>query len=273
MERGWKPNVEICPPCPRCGSSNTKFCYYNNYSLTQPRYFCKGCRRYWTKGGSLRNIPVGGGCRKTRRARSVRISDTVSSQNFLAHGGVGTNGYGGRGNIETRSSCDGGSSMVQQPSNIDLQQVYANFLNQRPQGTDDHEQMHDHVFHSEVDPMLTFGFPTIPNMEMEFGATNYGSNLESFLGEGNGMQFCGYNSIFNNHEEEQEKHDYFGTSGVSNCGLPPLPGEELGWSESNIGFSDNVVNHRIDEPEGHISGEGSVKMFDLPENTETIFRP
>lgn len=59
----------VAPPCPRCASSNTKFCYYNNYSLSQPRYFCKGCRRYWTKGGSLRNIPVGGGCRKRSRSR------------------------------------------------------------------------------------------------------------------------------------------------------------------------------------------------------------
>lgn len=32
------------------------------------RYFCKGCRRYWTQGGSLRNVPVGGGCRKNKRA-------------------------------------------------------------------------------------------------------------------------------------------------------------------------------------------------------------
>ncbi|XP_010541352.1 PREDICTED: dof zinc finger protein DOF5.3 [Tarenaya hassleriana] len=56
--------------CPRCDSANTKFCYYNNYSLSQPRYFCKSCRRYWTKGGTLRNIPVGGGCRKNRRSSS-----------------------------------------------------------------------------------------------------------------------------------------------------------------------------------------------------------
>ncbi|KAF6143412.1 hypothetical protein GIB67_029581 [Kingdonia uniflora] len=52
--------------CPRCDSPNTKFCYYNNYNLTQPRHFCKTCRRYWTKGGSLRNIPIGGGCRKNK---------------------------------------------------------------------------------------------------------------------------------------------------------------------------------------------------------------
>ncbi|XP_047312194.1 dof zinc finger protein DOF3.1-like [Impatiens glandulifera] len=52
--------------CPRCDSPNTKFCYYNNYNLTQPRHFCKTCRRYWTKGGALRNVPIGGGCRKNR---------------------------------------------------------------------------------------------------------------------------------------------------------------------------------------------------------------
>ncbi|KAG6412320.1 hypothetical protein SASPL_124996 [Salvia splendens] len=55
--------------CPRCDSLNTKFCYYNNYNLSQPRHFCKSCRRYWTKGGVLRNVPVGGGCRKTKRSK------------------------------------------------------------------------------------------------------------------------------------------------------------------------------------------------------------
>ncbi|KAL8468056.1 hypothetical protein ACS0TY_031346 [Phlomoides rotata] len=67
------PNHHNQPPppqkCPRCESSNTKFCYYNNYSLSQPRYFCKACRRYWTHGGTLRNVPVGGGCRKSKRPK------------------------------------------------------------------------------------------------------------------------------------------------------------------------------------------------------------
>ncbi|KAK9810421.1 hypothetical protein WJX72_010419 [[Myrmecia] bisecta] len=31
--------------CPRCDSEETKFCYYNNYNVKQPRYFCKGCQR------------------------------------------------------------------------------------------------------------------------------------------------------------------------------------------------------------------------------------
>ncbi|XP_010052293.2 dof zinc finger protein DOF4.4 [Eucalyptus grandis] len=65
--------------CPRCDSMNTKFCYYNNYSLSQPRYFCKTCRRYWTHGGTLRNVPVGGGCRKAKRSKSSSSSSSTSA--------------------------------------------------------------------------------------------------------------------------------------------------------------------------------------------------
>ncbi|XP_028766619.1 dof zinc finger protein 1-like [Neltuma alba] len=65
--------------CPRCDSVNTKFCYYNNYSLSQPRYFCKTCKRYWTHGGSLRNIPIGGGCRKGKRTKSLSASSSSSA--------------------------------------------------------------------------------------------------------------------------------------------------------------------------------------------------
>ncbi|KAI8573744.1 hypothetical protein RHMOL_Rhmol01G0300100 [Rhododendron molle] len=68
LEKKPKPPQEQALKCPRCDSTNTKFCYYNNYSLTQPRYFCKSCKRYWTQGGTLRNVPVGGGCRKTKRS-------------------------------------------------------------------------------------------------------------------------------------------------------------------------------------------------------------
>ncbi|KAF0913812.1 hypothetical protein E2562_024898 [Oryza meyeriana var. granulata] len=58
-------------PCPRCESRETKFCYYNNYNTSQPRHFCKSCRRYWTKGGSLRNVPVGGGSRKSSSSSAI----------------------------------------------------------------------------------------------------------------------------------------------------------------------------------------------------------
>ncbi|XP_024976317.1 dof zinc finger protein DOF3.7-like [Cynara cardunculus var. scolymus] len=72
--------------CPRCDSSNTKFCYYNNYNLTQPRYFCKTCRRYWTRGGALRNVPIGGGCRKNKGTTiaSALAKQISSTENLKA---------------------------------------------------------------------------------------------------------------------------------------------------------------------------------------------
>ncbi|KAL9668938.1 hypothetical protein QQ045_006479 [Rhodiola kirilowii] len=66
--------------CPRCDSPNTKFCYYNNYNLSQPRHFCKTCRRYWTKGGALRNVPVGGGCRKNQKMKQRSLAGISNSR-------------------------------------------------------------------------------------------------------------------------------------------------------------------------------------------------
>ncbi|KAL6642878.1 hypothetical protein ACP70R_021059 [Stipagrostis hirtigluma subsp. patula] len=89
------------PPrqCPRCGSGNTKFCYYNNYSRTQPRYLCKACRRHWTEGGTLRDVPVGGG-RKNRRgakgtsgAGSARASASASATAAPASQGGGADTF------------------------------------------------------------------------------------------------------------------------------------------------------------------------------------
>lgn len=112
MERTRKSNIEQAPNCPRCASTNTKFCYYNNYSLSQPRYFCKACRRYWTKGGSLRNVPVGGGCRKSRRSRSTRKDDNTLQTPSPA--------------LEAPGAHD-----------IDLADVFAKYLNQGT--TNDHD--------------------------------------------------------------------------------------------------------------------------------------
>ncbi|XP_019053420.1 PREDICTED: dof zinc finger protein DOF5.4 [Nelumbo nucifera] len=75
-DRRLRPHPNQALKCPRCDSLNTKFCYYNNYNLSQPRHFCKSCRRYWTKGGVLRNVPVGGGCRKTKRSKPKPSPDT-----------------------------------------------------------------------------------------------------------------------------------------------------------------------------------------------------
>ncbi|XP_062222469.1 dof zinc finger protein 2-like isoform X1 [Phragmites australis] len=83
-ERRPRPQKEKALNCPRCNSTNTKFCYYNNYSLQQPRYFCKTCRRYWTEGGSLRNVPVGGGSRKNKRSSSSVSSAAAAAASTSA---------------------------------------------------------------------------------------------------------------------------------------------------------------------------------------------
>lgn len=62
-------------PCPRCSSMDTKFCYFNNYNINQPRHFCKKCQRYWTAGGAMRNVPVGAGRRKNK--------NVLAASNFL----------------------------------------------------------------------------------------------------------------------------------------------------------------------------------------------
>ncbi|XAR71250.1 hypothetical protein NMG60_11028428 [Bertholletia excelsa] len=70
-------------PCPRCNSMDTKFCYYNNYNVNQPRHYCKNCQRYWTAGGTMRNVPVGAGRRKNKNSTSHNRHITVpeASQN------------------------------------------------------------------------------------------------------------------------------------------------------------------------------------------------
>ncbi|XP_031116591.1 cyclic dof factor 1-like [Ipomoea triloba] len=75
-------------PCPRCNSKDTKFCYYNNYNVNQPRHFCKNCQRYWTAGGSMRNVPVGSGRRKNKASasnfRHIMVSDALHAAQFAS---------------------------------------------------------------------------------------------------------------------------------------------------------------------------------------------
>ncbi|PKA54318.1 Dof zinc finger protein DOF3.2 [Apostasia shenzhenica] len=72
-----EPNRERCP---RCSSLDTKFCYYNNYRTSQPRHFCRSCRRHWTLGGSIRNVPIGGASRKRHRANPYPKPAAVTDQ-------------------------------------------------------------------------------------------------------------------------------------------------------------------------------------------------
>ncbi|KAL8166819.1 hypothetical protein V2J09_008318 [Rumex salicifolius] len=109
LDRARMARVPLPEPglkCPRCDSSNTKFCYFNNYNLTQPRHFCKACRRYWTRGGALRNVPVGGRLRKNKRSKvraakssnpgqpsQIRNSTTNISPSVNTNGNGNGNGF------------------------------------------------------------------------------------------------------------------------------------------------------------------------------------
>ncbi|XP_050215214.1 dof zinc finger protein DOF3.6-like [Mercurialis annua] len=79
------PQPETALKCPRCDSTNTKFCYFNNYNLSQPRHFCKTCRRYWTRGGALRNVPVGGGCRRNKKSKSQSNNNSNSKPSSVSN--------------------------------------------------------------------------------------------------------------------------------------------------------------------------------------------
>lgn len=78
VERENKPPPNL--KCPRCGSTHTKFGYFNNHKTDQPRYLCKICKRYWTQGGKLRNVPFGGTKRCDKRIRDSSSSSCVVSK-------------------------------------------------------------------------------------------------------------------------------------------------------------------------------------------------
>ncbi|KAL7091396.1 hypothetical protein ACP275_12G103200 [Erythranthe tilingii] len=72
-------------PCPRCESMDTKFCYFNNYNVNQPRYFCRKCQRYWTCGGTMRNVPVGSGRRKNKNVVVQNYGHVIVQESGAGH--------------------------------------------------------------------------------------------------------------------------------------------------------------------------------------------
>ncbi|CAN4075621.1 unnamed protein product [Withania somnifera] len=91
-------------PCPRCNSMETKFCYYNNYNVNQPRHFCKKCQRYWTAGGTMRNVPAGSGRRKNKNSstssyRHIMVSDALQAARFEAANGMRLPTYRANGTV------------------------------------------------------------------------------------------------------------------------------------------------------------------------------
>ncbi|KAL5067558.1 hypothetical protein RYX36_018445 [Vicia faba] len=221
MESGWKATTEISPNCPRCGCSSTKFCYYNNYSLTQPRYFCKGCRRYWTKGGSLRNVPVGGGCRKNRRGNNKTLSDPILRTN----------------NVSSSTS----SSLLTEYTkpNIDLALVYANFLNQKPGSQ---KIGFDPLENSRILSNVEVGSSSLNLSELELGFKGCLNLHDQLLVSSTSTSVTHFGEFELDSMQTLPKDRVLHDDGCVNFELPPLPGEEdssshddhVMWSNSEM---------------------------------------
>lgn len=115
------PRPDYHVSCPRCKSDDTKFCYYNNYNIKQPRFYCKKCCRYWTEGGMLRNMSVGAGRRKSKGAKeriaaekaaagASRDNDGANVGTKRSRAGSGDpDANGARGKVTRTSKRDGSS--------------------------------------------------------------------------------------------------------------------------------------------------------------------
>ncbi|KAG5628661.1 hypothetical protein H5410_000378 [Solanum commersonii] len=253
MERGiWKSNVELVPTCPRCGSTNIKFCYYNNYSLTQPRYFCKGCRRYWTKGGSLRNVPIGGGCRKSRRGKS-------SSSTIHQHGLISRNlGHGvclNHTNIDHNQSNS--NSLDHHGPTVDLALNHQNL-----------ELSNDLLLPNQEGVLVAPSFEFSTMIDMEFMTSNLGQESRLI---GDGVYFSGihdekqnimnhsdvhddhYTNMNNVNDNNIINHDQLGNNYME---LPPLPSEDMMWSNNSHGHHDMVFPNDILSTSHNLSAGG-----------------
>ncbi|KAL3504389.1 hypothetical protein ACH5RR_034230 [Cinchona calisaya] len=224
MERRWKFNTESAPSCPRCASSNTKFCYYNNYSLSQPRYFCKGCRRYWTKGGSLRNVPVGGGCRRNRRSKSAR--QTVDRLGLTYR-------------MPSPGNTSDDSNSAINGSDIDLAAVFAKFLNQ-----DNSSNKVDKIDDVNQDQESSSSGSSCTSQDVPLGPLGTENQLENiifesqnsfdhFLIDGNYQMHEGFPPLCINPEDVEELLD-------QNCNafeLEAILGEEINGNDNNTMLS------------------------------------
>lgn len=221
--------------CPRCESTNTKFCYYNNYNLSQPRHFCKTCRRYWTKGGALRNVPVGGGCRRNnKRRKGNSVSKSPLKPNHNDHLQIGTGAAaGGSSSASANSSSNNGCTN----SNVNI--GMPNFPTQFPFVTSLHRH-NDNSYASEgIGSLLAKNMSnsTTTNVEFQLGSGS------SSIGNGNGGSLLISNGIgeqwrFPNslqiHQQQQYQQFPFLSNLQPQIGLFQFGGENNGEPQRNL---------------------------------------
>lgn len=208
--------------CPRCDSANTKFCYYNNYSLSQPRYFCKSCRRYWTKGGTLRNVPVGGGCRKNRRSSTSSSSAKRSTQD---------NAISNNNNIMT-------SPISSYDSSTDLSLAFARLQKQ----TNAHlgiDQEHDDNNNSSMSLMYNTGNISTTFLGFLENAPNHGL-FHNNMYYGNMGQFAEHGDLGMSYDQEMS----IGTSStIMTTTTATVKQEMCNMAQSSEGHDQNNNNN------------------------------
>lgn len=67
LQKTWKEPDSILP-CPCCNSMETKYCYYNNQNVSQPRKFCKSHLKNKKSDSRIRHINV------SEAVRAVQIN-------------------------------------------------------------------------------------------------------------------------------------------------------------------------------------------------------
>ncbi|KAJ6411467.1 hypothetical protein OIU84_008107, partial [Salix udensis] len=162
--------------CPRCDSLNTKFCYYNNYNLSQPRHFCKSCRRYWTKGGVLRNVPVGGGCRKTKRSKPKQNSTPSTASDTIT---TSTSRPQERDHMSSNShsSSESSSLTATNNSNANTAVEAVSALSDRTVGIFSEFGSFTNLIASTND--LSFGFSNTTNLQQQQGIEHHGQHNQN----------------------------------------------------------------------------------------------
>nr|GMD14153.1 dof zinc finger protein DOF2.4-like [Ipomoea batatas] len=160
-------------------------------SLTQPRHFCKTCRRYWTRGGALRSVPVGGGCRRNKRSKGgsqgAKSGPTDITGNFpqlppfmaaafqnLNHYGGSGGGLGGFPPPQMAATSGGGIGEM----GFHLPAVLSGF-----------EQPHPHT---NVYPFQSEGMEASPSVKMEENRQGLNNSTKQFLGTLENNQYWGW---------------------------------------------------------------------------------
>ncbi|KAF5734106.1 Dof zinc finger protein [Tripterygium wilfordii] len=240
--------------CPRCDSLNTKFCYYNNYNLSQPRHFCKNCRRYWTKGGVLRNVPVGGGCRKTKRSKAKPSSGNASSppraqqqQQQQQH----------EGNSNSHSSSE--SSNLTAVTNTTTATTACTI-----EGVSVQSASSASKFFANANPNPSFQ-PSLLEEGSDCGIFTEMGTFTSLITSSNEQLSYGFGNIQNQEELEQNREWHEQEQKMMSVG-----GEELKMEEQMAGGFDQTVS--VDQF-GSLDWQGSTDqgLFDVPNTADHAY--